>query len=61
MNIKIMIFLLISGGALVVIGAVAGAILVKMGLKLGNKLTLSGKSEVPIDEEIIPIDQERTE
>ena len=55
------IFLLISGGTLVLTGAIAGAVFMRYGIGLGNKLTLSGKEEVPIDEEIISIDQEMTE
>ena len=55
------IFLLISGGALVLVGCIAGAILMRVGIGLGNKLTLSSKDEIPIDEEIIQINQDMTE
>ena len=55
------IILLISGGVLILIGMVAGAMLMRYGVGLGNRLTLSSKDEIPLDEEIITIDQESTE
>ncbi|KKL87868.1 hypothetical protein LCGC14_1930420 [marine sediment metagenome] len=61
MTITMMIFLLISGSVLVLAGLVAGAILMRYGIGLGNKLTISSKDDIPIDEEIISIDQENTE
>ena len=56
-----MIILLISGGALILIGMIAGAMLMRYGVGLGNRLTLSSKDEIQLDEEIITIDQENTE
>ena len=56
-----MIILLISGGVLILIGMIAGAMLMRYGVGLGNRLTLSTKDEIPLDEEIITIEQENTE
>ena len=55
------IILLISGGLLVMSGIIAGAVLMRYGIGLGNKLTISSRDDIPINEEIISIDQEATE
>lgn len=55
------IFLLISGGALVLFGMITGAVLMKYGITLGNNLTLSSREEIPLGEEIITTNQEMTE
>ena len=55
------ITLLISGGLLVISGLIVGAVLMRYGIGLGNKLTISSRDDIPINEEIISIDQEATE
>ena len=55
------IILLISGGLLVMSGIIVGAVLMRYGIGLGNKLTISSRDDIPINEEIISIDQEATE
>ena len=42
-------------------GIIAGAVLMRYGIGLGNKLTISSRDDIPINEEIISIDQEATE
>lgn len=61
MTMTTMICLLISGGALVITGLIIGTILMRYGVGLGNRLTLSSKDDIPIDEEIIGTSQEYTE
>ncbi len=56
-----MICLLISGSVLVLAGLIAGAVLMRYGIGLGNKLTISSKDDIPIDEEVLSIEQENTE
>ena len=56
-----MISLLISGGGLFFAGVFTGMIVMRCGIGLGNKLTISSKDDIPIDEEITTIDQENTE
>jgi len=55
------IVLLISGGFLVLIGALCGSLLTKKGIELGNRLSVSSEDGIPINEEIIPTEQEITE
>ena len=52
-----MISLLISGGLLVLAGLVAGAVLMRYGIGLGNRITINSRDDIPIDEELIPLDQ----
>ena len=56
-----MILLLISGGALVVVGMATGAILIRYGIGIGNKITFNALNDTPLNEEIITITQENTE
>lgn len=55
------IFLLISGGVLVLVGIVAGAALMRYGVGLGNKLTITSKEDIPIDDNTKSLTQEYTE
>ena len=56
-----MIYLLISGGAVVVIGMALGVAILRYGISIGNRLTFSSINNIPLDEEIISINQENTE
>ena len=61
MTMIMMISLLISGGLLVLAGLVAGAVLMRYGIGLGNRITINSRNDIPIDEEVIPMDQENTD
>ena len=50
--------LLISG---VLAGVVAGAIAVIYGIRLGNKLTITSREDIPLDDDSRTIEQEHTE
>jgi len=52
---------LVIGGALVLVGLVAGAVLMRYGIGLGNQLTINSKDGISINEEIIATEQESTE
>ena len=40
------------------LGVLVGACLIRWGISLGNRLTISAKEEIPLDEEVISITQE---
>ncbi len=61
MTTLMMMSLLISGGLLVLVGLIAGAVLMRYGIGLGNRLTINSRDDIPIDEEIIATKQENTE
>ena len=56
-----MIYLLISGGALFLSGIITGVFLVRYGIGIGNRLTISGKEELFLGEDIISTNQGNTE
>ena len=43
------------------LGVIYGAFLMRKSAEFGNKLTLMAKDDIPVAEEIIPVDQEYTE
>ena len=56
-----MIYLLISGGVLFLAGIITGVFLVRYGIGIGNRLTISGKEELFLGEDIISTNQGNTE
>jgi len=55
------ILLLTSGGVLFLVGALTGAAIMRYGIGLGNRLSISSVEEIPIDEKIVTIKQGNTD